>query len=71
MKKETYMVAFGTGHAAAYLLVVLEGSLNVFARWFKGRPELSTFDPARWRLSQAHEGMGGTFYDAEPVCGYF
>jgi len=68
---ERHVVAFSTDHTVAYLLGLWEDKCIVVRRWFLGRPELSTFNPAHWRLKQAHAGNGGTFYDAEPVRGYF
>ena len=68
---ERHQVAFNTDHTAAYLLGVWKEKCLVFRRWFLGRPDVSTFDPGAWRVSQAHKGIGGTFYDAEPVSGYF
>ena len=71
MDRETHVVAFSSDHTAAYLLGVWKDKLRVIARWFRGRPELSTFNPGHWRLGQAQTGQGGTFYGAEPVSGYF
>lgn len=63
----SWQVGFTHDHAAAYLFCVAPLRTSVTARWIHNRPDLTTFDPARWRLGSAVAARGGTVYDATPM----
>lgn len=68
LKDLRYEIGWTRDHSVAYLFARKRSRrFGPIARWIRGRPELTTFDPAGFRLGSAAVAEGGTLYEAFPI----